>query len=111
VSIVAFASSAASICNPTAVRGLLPACREAAVSHRRVGLCEARRERAALIAAVQRGVVPVSPRLRFDTAACWWLEHFEAKALPESAARARLRRTATSRNAPCSRDLRQKSDR
>jgi integrase len=42
-------------------------------------LGEARRERAALIAAVQRGVVPVSPRLRFDTVACWWLERFEAK--------------------------------
>jgi integrase len=42
-------------------------------------LGEARRERAAFIAAVQRGVVPVSPRLRFDTVACWWLERFEAK--------------------------------
>jgi integrase len=42
-------------------------------------LGEARRERAAFIAAVQRDVVPVSPRLRFDTVACWWLERFEAK--------------------------------
>lgn len=40
---------------------------------------EARRERAAFIAAVERGVVPVSPRLRFDTVACWWLERFEAR--------------------------------
>jgi integrase len=39
----------------------------------------ARRERADLIAAVRRGVVPVSPRLRFDTIAGWWLERFEAK--------------------------------
>jgi hypothetical protein len=39
----------------------------------------ARRERADLIAAVRRGVVPVSPRLRFDTIASWWLERFEAK--------------------------------
>jgi hypothetical protein len=40
---------------------------------------EARPERAAFIAAVQRGVVPVLPRLRFDTVACWWLQRFEAK--------------------------------
>jgi integrase len=40
---------------------------------------EARRQRAALIAAVRRGLVPVSPRLRFDTVAGWWLERFEAK--------------------------------
>jgi site-specific recombinase XerD len=32
-----------------------------------------------LIAAAERGVVPVSPRLRFDTVAAWWLERFEAK--------------------------------
>jgi integrase len=42
-------------------------------------LATARRERVALIAAVQRGVVPISPRLRFDTVAGWWLERFEAK--------------------------------
>ena len=39
----------------------------------------ARRERVALIAAAQRGLEPVSPRLRFDTVAAWWLERFEAK--------------------------------
>ena len=39
----------------------------------------ARRERVALIAAAERGLVPVSPRLRFDTVAAWWLERFEAK--------------------------------
>jgi integrase len=32
-----------------------------------------------LIAAVERGAVPVSPRLRFDTVAGWWLDRFEAK--------------------------------
>jgi hypothetical protein len=42
-------------------------------------IAEARRQRAVLIAAVRRGVVPVSPRLRFDTVAGWWLERFEAK--------------------------------
>jgi len=42
-------------------------------------LGEARRQRAALIAAVRRGVVPVSPRLRFDTLAGWWLARFEAR--------------------------------
>ena len=39
----------------------------------------ARRERVALIAAAECGLVPVSPRLRFDTVAAWWLERFEAK--------------------------------
>jgi integrase len=42
-------------------------------------LVEARRERLALIAATCAGSVPVSPRLRFDTVAGWWLERFEAK--------------------------------
>lgn len=42
-------------------------------------LAGARRERGALIAAVQRGVVPASPRLRFDTAVAWWLGRFEAR--------------------------------
>ena len=42
-------------------------------------LAEARRERLALIAATRRGKVPVSPRLRFETVAGWWLERFEAK--------------------------------
>ena len=40
---------------------------------------EARRHRAAFIAAVRRDVVPVSPRLRFDTLAGWWLARFEAR--------------------------------
>jgi hypothetical protein len=40
---------------------------------------EARRERLALIAATREGKVPVSPRLRFETVAGWWLERFEAK--------------------------------
>jgi len=42
-------------------------------------LAEARRERLALIAATRAGKVPVSPRLRFETVAGWWLERFEAK--------------------------------
>jgi hypothetical protein len=42
-------------------------------------LAVARRERAALITAAQRGSVPVSPRLRFDTVSGWWLERFAAK--------------------------------
>jgi integrase len=42
-------------------------------------LAEARRARLALIAATHEGKVPVSPRLRFETAAGWWLERFEAK--------------------------------
>ncbi len=40
---------------------------------------EARRERLALIAATREGKVPVSPRLRFETVAGWWVERFEAK--------------------------------
>src|SRR5829696_3233738 len=39
----------------------------------------ARRARLALIAATREGKVPVSPRLRFETVAGWWLERFEAK--------------------------------
>jgi integrase len=42
-------------------------------------LAAARRERLALIAATAQGTVPVSPRLRFDTVASWWVERFEAK--------------------------------
>jgi hypothetical protein len=42
-------------------------------------LAEARRERLALIAATREGSVPVSPRLRFETVAGWWLERFEVK--------------------------------
>jgi integrase len=42
-------------------------------------LGEARRERLALIAATRDGKVPVSPRLRFETVAGWWLDRFEAK--------------------------------
>jgi integrase len=39
----------------------------------------ARRERLALIAATREGDVPVSPGLRFETVAGWWLERFEVK--------------------------------
>jgi integrase len=39
----------------------------------------ARREREALIDAVEAGVAPVSPRLRFETVADWWLDRFKAK--------------------------------
>lgn len=39
-------------------------------------LGEARRARAWLIEAGRRGEVPVSPRLRFDTVASWWLARF-----------------------------------
>jgi integrase len=42
-------------------------------------VAEARRERLALIAATRQGKVPVSPRLRFETVAGWWLERSEAK--------------------------------
>ena len=41
-------------------------------------LAEARRERLALIAATQAGSVPVSPRLRFEQVAGWWVERLEA---------------------------------
>jgi hypothetical protein len=40
---------------------------------------EARRARLALIAATRDAKLPVSPRLRFETVARWWLERFEAK--------------------------------
>jgi integrase len=42
-------------------------------------IAAARRERLALIAATREGSVPVSPRLRFETVAGWWLDRFEAK--------------------------------
>jgi integrase len=42
-------------------------------------VAEARRERLALIAATREGKVPVSPRLRFETVAGWWVDRFEAK--------------------------------
>jgi integrase len=42
-------------------------------------LADARRERLALIAATREGKAPVSPRLRFETVAGWWLERFETK--------------------------------
>jgi integrase len=42
-------------------------------------LAAARRERLALITATRAGKVPVSPRLRFETVAGWWLDRFEAK--------------------------------
>jgi integrase len=42
-------------------------------------LADAREQRATLIAAVESGVVPVSPQLRFDTVADRWLERFEAR--------------------------------
>lgn len=38
----------------------------------------ARRARTKLIAALEEGQVPASPRLRFDTVAGWWRERFEA---------------------------------
>jgi integrase len=42
-------------------------------------LAEARRERLALIAATREGSEPVSPRLRFETVAGWWVDRFAAK--------------------------------
>jgi hypothetical protein len=42
-------------------------------------IAEARRKRLELIGATREGKVPVSPRLRFETVAGWWLERFEAK--------------------------------
>lgn len=49
--------------------------------YRTVGfdLALARSEREALIAAAEDGRAPVSPRLRFETVAGWWLARFEAK--------------------------------
>jgi len=44
-----------------------------------VDLTGARRAREELIAALEAGRVPASPRLRFDTVAGWWRERFEAK--------------------------------
>jgi integrase len=44
-----------------------------------VDLTDARRKRLALITATREGKVPVSPRLRFETVAGWWVERFEAK--------------------------------
>jgi integrase len=41
-------------------------------------LVAARRAREDLIAALEAGRVPASPRLRFDTVAGWWRERFEA---------------------------------
>jgi hypothetical protein len=66
-------------------------CRRAGTLRFRTGfdLAEAREQRAKLIAAAESGVVPVSPRLRFDTVADRWLERFEA----EVAARQRHPRT------------------
>lgn len=60
-----------------------------AVSARRAGrlwsrtvgsdLALARIARESLIASIEAGREPVSPRLRFGTVASWWLERFEAK--------------------------------
>jgi hypothetical protein len=68
-----------------------------------IDLAEARRARLALIAATREGSVPVSPRLRFETVAGWWLERFEPRSRPASATRERSRHTATSLTAICSR--------
>ena len=57
-------------------------CRRAGrLSYRTVGtdLALARSERQALVTAAEAGVAPVSPRLRFDSVAGWWLERFNAK--------------------------------
>jgi hypothetical protein len=42
-------------------------------------LALARSARDALVASIEAGVEPVSPRLRFETVARWWLARFEAK--------------------------------
>lgn len=63
------------------VHGLLSPRRPAAIRTVGFDLAEARTERVALVAAIEAGRVPVSPRLRFDTVAGWWLEHFEAKVI------------------------------
>ena len=49
--------------------------------YRTVGpdLALARSERPALVTAAEAGVAPVSPGLRFDAVAGWWLERFDAK--------------------------------
>ena len=56
-------------------------CHAGRLRFRTVGfdVAEARRKRLALIAATREGKLPVSPRLRFDTVAGWWLDRFEAK--------------------------------
>jgi integrase len=64
-------------------------------------LADARRERLALIAAAREGKVPVSPRLRFETVAGWWLDRFEAKV----AAGERHRRTLEAHRYPLDRQL------
>jgi integrase len=76
----AFGSSAASTASRTASTRSAGATR-AGLRFRTVGLdlAEARRERLALIAATRDGSVPVSPRLRFETVAGWWLDRFETK--------------------------------
>jgi len=63
----------------------------------------ARRERVALIAAAQRGLEPVSPRLRFDTVAACWLERFEAKVAAAERHPRTLEATATSSTVTCCR--------
>jgi hypothetical protein len=42
-------------------------------------LALARSEREALVASVEAGLEPASPRLQFGTVADWWLARFEAK--------------------------------
>ena len=57
-------------------------CRRAArLWYRTVGpdLVLARSAREVLVTGAEAGVAPVSPRLRFDTVAGWWLERFESK--------------------------------
>jgi hypothetical protein len=60
-------------------------------------VAEARRARLAVIAATREGELPVSPRLRFETVAGWWLDRFEAKV---AAASSRQSRRNCSRTKP-----------
>ena len=59
----------------------------------------ARRARLELIVAVRAGTEPISPRLRFDTVAGWWLERFEVKVASGERHPRRSRRTATTSTA------------
>jgi hypothetical protein len=76
-----------------------------AVSARRAGrlhfrttgrdLSEARRAREELIAALEAGRVPASPRLRLDTVAARWSERFEAMVAAGERHRRTYERTAS----------------
>src|SRR6266702_515220 len=71
--------------------------------YRTVGsdLALARSERAVLVAAIEAGLEPVSPRLRFDTIAGCWLARFEAKVAAGERRDGRSSHTATTSSITC----------